>query len=336
MRSCDQMSGEAVDAYIDDLHCAGIGTFFSCVNAMRANYASQVWETDWHGYDPDGPDDQPVLRCLPAKAIPPTRRRLDAAKRLADLGINFHERALARCRNHGIGAWVTVRLNDVHDCMVEDSSLLSTFYKAQRAAKQLRAPHGGRWWAEMGLDWERLEVQEHFLKLVREQLETLDLDGIELDWMRFVFHFRAGRELAGGQAITAWTRRVQALCREAAQRWGTSNQTRGACPHEARDGASAGTRCGGVGARGLGGSRGADAVLVHQRFRHSGQRMAAPARRHRRPARPRSRGALSARAERSGVQPVGGTRDRPGSNLPARGGRIRCIFSTIFRTVMGW
>ncbi len=220
VRSCDQMSGEAVDAYIDDLHCAGIGTFFSCVNAMRANYASQVWETDWHGYDPDGPDDQPVLRCLPAKAIPPTRRRLDAAKRLADLGINFHERALARCRNHGIGAWVTVRLNDVHDCMVEDSSLLSTFYKAQRAAKQLRAPHGGRWWAEMGLDWERLEVQEHFLKLVREQLETLDLDGIELDWMRFVFHFRAGRELAGGQAITAWTRRVQALCREAAQRWG--------------------------------------------------------------------------------------------------------------------
>ena len=220
VRSCDQMSGEAVDAYIDDLHCAGIGTFFSCVNAMRANYASQVWETDWHGYDPDGPDDQPVLRCLPAKAIPPTRRRLDAAKRLADLGINFHERALARCRNHGIGAWVTVRLNDVHDCMVEDSSLLSTFYKAQRAAKQLRAPHGGRWLAEMGLDWERLEVQEHFLKLVREQLETLDLDGIELDWMRFVFHFRAGRELAGGQAITAWTRRVQALCREAAQRWG--------------------------------------------------------------------------------------------------------------------
>lgn len=220
VRSAAQMSGEAVDAYIDDLQRAGIGTFISCVNAMRANYASQVWETDWHSYEPAGPDDQPVLRCLPPAAIAPTRNRLDAAKRLADLGINFHARALARCRYHGIGAWVTVRLNDVHDCMTEESPLLSTFYKAQRTAQQLRAPHRGQWWPEMGLDWERPEVQEHYFKLVREQLETLDLDGIELDWMRFVFHFRVGRELAGGQAITAWTERVRLLCAAAAQRLG--------------------------------------------------------------------------------------------------------------------
>lgn len=220
VRTADQMSGEAVDAYIDDLHRAGIGTFFSCGNAMRANYASKVWETDWHGYDPAGPDDQPVLRHLPAASIAPTRRRLDSAKRLADLGVNFHERALARCRHHGIGAWMTVRLNDVHDCMAVDTPLLSTFYKEQRAAKKLRAPYRGKWWAEMGLDWERPEVQEHFLKLVREQLEAFDLDGLELDWMRFVLHFRAGRELAGGRAITAWMRRVKELCGAAAQRLG--------------------------------------------------------------------------------------------------------------------
>lgn len=220
VRTADQMSGETVDAYIDDLARAGIGAFFSDVNAMRANYASKVWETDWHGYDPKGPDDQPVLRHLTNPSIAATRRRLDSAKRLADLGINFHQRALARCRHHGIGAWVSVRMNDVHDCMTEDTPLLSTFFKAQRAARQLRAPHRAAWWADHGLDWERADVQEHYFKLVCEQLETLDLDGLELDWMRFVYHFRPGRELAGGRAITAWMRRVRAECDKAEQRLG--------------------------------------------------------------------------------------------------------------------
>lgn len=217
----EAMGAEAVDAYIDELHDAGIGTLVSCVNAMRANYASKAWETDWHGYDPVGPDNQTVLRHLPAASIPGTRRRLDSAKRLADLGVNFHARALARCRHHGMGAWVSVRTNDVHDCVAKDSPLLSTFFKAQRAAGQLRAPHRqGAWWADHGLNWERSDVQQHYFKLVCEQLETLDLDGLELDWMRFVYHFKPGRELAGGRAITDWMRRVRIECDKAEQRLG--------------------------------------------------------------------------------------------------------------------
>jgi hypothetical protein len=219
--SAGQMSGETVDAYIDLLAEAGIRTFFTCVNAQKANYASKIWEPDWSGYDPRAGDDQPVLRHIPPGAIPATRQRLESAKRLADLGINLHERFLRRCRQRGLGAWVSVRLNDVHDCLLEDSSLLSAFYKGQRAAGQLRATHRpGTWWADRGLDWERPEVQEHYFKLVLEQLETLDLDGLELDWMRFVYHFRPGRELAGGQAVTAWMRRVRAACERAAVRLG--------------------------------------------------------------------------------------------------------------------
>jgi hypothetical protein len=219
-RTAAQMNGEVIDAYIDELALAGVGTYFSNVNAMRANYASKVWETDWHGYDAEGPDDQTVLRHLAPASVAPTRRRLEAAKRLAEMGINFHQRALARCRHHGIGAWVTVRMNDVHDCMTEDTPLLSSFYKAQRAARQLRAPHRDKWWADRGLDWERPDVQAHYFNLVQEQLTTLDLDGLELDWMRFVYHFRPGRELAGGRAVTAWMRRVRSECDKAEQRLG--------------------------------------------------------------------------------------------------------------------
>lgn len=218
--SAEEMSGATVDAYIDRLAAAGIGTFVSCGNAMRANYASGVWETDWHGYDPAGPDDQPVLRSLAKESIAGTRKRLDSAKRLAELKVDFHGRALARCRHHSIGAWMSVRMNDVHGCMDDDSPLLSTFYKEQRAAKKLRNTYRDTSWADRSLDWEQPEVQEHFFKLVCEQLERYDLDGLELDWMRFGYHFRPGRELIGGRVITEWMRRVKAKCAKAATRLG--------------------------------------------------------------------------------------------------------------------
>jgi hypothetical protein len=88
--TADEISGEAVDAYIDRLAHAGVGTFVSCGNAMRANYASEVWERDWHGYDPEGSDDQPVLKHIPVEQVRTFRQRLDSAKRLADKGVDFH------------------------------------------------------------------------------------------------------------------------------------------------------------------------------------------------------------------------------------------------------
>ncbi len=218
--SADIVSAEAVDAYIDRLAQAGVKTFVSCGNAQRANYASEVWESDWHGYDSDGPDDQPVLKHVLPEQVAPFRRRIDSAKRLADLGVDFHERALARCRHHGMGAWMTIRMNDVHGCMELDSPLLSTFYKEHRAAKLLRNTYRDTSWADRSLDWSRPDVHEHYFKLVCEQLTRYDMDGLELDWMRFGYHFRPGHELAGGRVITEWMRRVKAECERAAERWG--------------------------------------------------------------------------------------------------------------------
>ena len=168
----DEMSGEAVDAYVDGLAEAGVGALFSNVCAMRANYAGQAWEPDWFGYDPEGPDDQPLLRYEPENGVAGTRRRLDSVKRLADLGVNFHARAFARCRTHGLGAWASVRMNDLHDCHLEDSPLLSTFYKQERAAGHVRVPYRYTGWNDRALDWARPEVRQHYMKLIVELLET--------------------------------------------------------------------------------------------------------------------------------------------------------------------
>src|SRR5437868_5237853 len=86
--SAAQMSAALVDDWVDSLAAAGVGVMMSNINAMRANYASKVWEPDWFGYDPNAGDDQQVLKYLPKDVIPLTRKRLDSAKKLADLGIN--------------------------------------------------------------------------------------------------------------------------------------------------------------------------------------------------------------------------------------------------------
>ena len=80
--------------------------------------------------------------------------------------------------------------------------------------------HRDRFWMDRALDWELPEVQEHYLKYICEVLSRYDLDGIELDWMRFVVHFRPGRELVGGKVIIAWMHRVRAECDRAAKRLG--------------------------------------------------------------------------------------------------------------------
>ena len=158
------------------------------------------------------------MRYGPENGVRDTRRRLDSTYRLAQLGINFHERAFARCRKHGIGRWASIQMNDVHDCDREDSPLLSTFYKQQRAEGKLRVAYRARSWQDRALDWARPEVREHYLKLVREVLGFEGLEGLELDWMRFGYHFQIGRELEGGEELRDWIGEVRRLCAEEEKR----------------------------------------------------------------------------------------------------------------------
>ena len=44
---------------------------------------------------------------------------------------------------------------------------------------------------------EQPEVREHYIKLVREVCTRYDMDGLELDFVRFWLYFRPGREHAG-------------------------------------------------------------------------------------------------------------------------------------------
>lgn len=216
------VGGESIDTYIDLLANAGVRTFVSNINAQKVNYASRVWQNDWEGYDPQGPDTQPFLKSCSGENMASHRNRLDGLIRLDSMGIDFHRRAFSRCRERGVSPWVSIRMNDVHDCTDRDSVLVSRFYNSQRDQGRLRSHyrHHEEWWSEFNLDWELPEVRDHYMALVRERLEQDDVDGLELDWSRFVYHFKPGRELRGGRVLTEWLREVRNLCDEAGKRLG--------------------------------------------------------------------------------------------------------------------
>ncbi len=214
----EAMSGELVDTFVDGLAEAGVGALFSCPNGMRVNVPCRSREVMWHGYDPTGPDDQPFFTDFPPERIKDMRSMLDSMIRLSELGVDFHARALARCRQRGMEGWISVRMNDVHDVDLVNSPLLSTFWKQNPDFR--RVPYRFTIWQERQLDYARPEVRQHYQSLIEEFLERYDLDGLELDFQRFSHHFRIGQELAGGEMLTGWLREIRGLTQRTAQRLG--------------------------------------------------------------------------------------------------------------------
>lgn len=206
----DKISGETVDVFVDSLAAAGVAALFSNINAQRANYDSAVRETYWYGYDPTGPDEQPYFVGYPKERLPVARPMIDAMLALVKQGVDFHARAIARCHAHGMEGWISLRMNDVHDVELSASPQLNTVWKTHPEWR--RVPYRFERAFDRQLDYARPEVRAHYWVLIEEVLNRYDLDGLELDFMRFPYYFRIGHELEGGRILTAWLREVRALC----------------------------------------------------------------------------------------------------------------------------
>jgi hypothetical protein len=208
--------GAALDTYVDRIADAGATTVLCNTNAQRTNYASDVWTPVWEGYDPDGPEDQPFLAPLPPASRSTWQRLAANARGLHDEGVCYPERFLRRARQRGLSAWISLRMNDVHD------------------QANLEHPIHGRLWCDRpdlwrqgcegyyarAFDWEQPEVRDYYMALVDESLERFVPDGLELDFLREPYLFSAGREAAGGEALTDWVGQVHERVQVAARRSG--------------------------------------------------------------------------------------------------------------------
>jgi len=220
----EQMTAEVVRGLIDT-YAAGAGTVgvALCVNLRRALFASEAWEPVYHGYDPEGGPDQPFLAGLE----PPEREirhgsqgRLLAHNiwTLKERGIDHLALWLDRCRRHGIEGWLTMRMNDVHYSDNLDHFWHCTLWRTRPDLWRVNYRYDTNW--DRAFDYGNEEVREHHMALIRELFERYDMDGLELDWIRSIFHFAPGKEEEGCGILTAFVREVRELTRQWSERRG--------------------------------------------------------------------------------------------------------------------
>ncbi len=229
----EDMTREGIER-LADFYCQDtqVGGVLFCVNYQKALYKSAVWEYVCDGYDPAGPDDQSFLRHVDLSTGGHGRHMLDNMLALDAQGLDRHQIWIDRCRHHEVKGWLTMRMNDCHGLQeyrqrVEEGTgdyrgwaLLfpSEFWKAHPEWR--RATYREERSMEGAFDFGLAEVREHHLKLVAEVLEKWDMDGIELDWLRWGMHFRPGSEAGGRAILTRFMEEVRALVCQAERRRG--------------------------------------------------------------------------------------------------------------------
>ncbi len=207
--------GALLEAYLDLIADAGVKTFMCNSNARKTNYRSDVWESFWQGYEPEGPDDQPFFKAVPPEGLRKYRSMVHSMWALDYQGVDYVALTVSRCRLRGMSPWVSLRMNDVH---FNDNMAHPFHPDFWRDSTRWRG--GSMGYYERGLDYGQPEVREMYRKLIVETLERYDIEGLELDFMREPYLFREGEEQAGAAILTQWLREVRKLVDETSAKRG--------------------------------------------------------------------------------------------------------------------
>ena len=208
-RSGRRISVDDLNSFIDQYEGTQVKELLLNVNCMRTSYDSAVWDPVWKGYDPEAGDDQPLFASVPEEGRKKTRAWVHAAWQLKQDGIDIYACWIDRCRKRGISPWISMRMNDIHSVNDENNYLHSNFWKKNPDLRRVRYKFSE--WTDRAFDYGRTEVRQYHFKLIEELVERYDFDGLELDWMRFGFHFRPGFEDQGVEILNEFMNDVRSL-----------------------------------------------------------------------------------------------------------------------------
>jgi hypothetical protein len=210
-RTEKEMTMDGLIPLVDQYAGTQVTHLFFNPNAQRTGYRSKVWDAIWDF------GNQKVIATVATGEGP--QKWLRNAQLLDERGLNPYTVWLGRCREKGISGWLSMRMNDIHDVHEPTSFLHGTFWVKHPEYWRVPGSNTGSW-TDRALDYGRPEVREHHMKLIRELLDMYDLDGLELDWMRFGYHFKPGHEREGADILTEFMREVRRLANLAAARRG--------------------------------------------------------------------------------------------------------------------
>lgn len=199
-RTAEEMTIEGLHAFVDQYADTKVSHLFLSPNSMKASFASTTREAIWE---------------LGGQQMPEGlgKQWMDNARLLHERGFDPYAVWIARCREKGIVPWLSMRMNDIHDVPDAKSYMHSTFWLNHPEFWRVPNDKSGGWTVR-ALDFGHPEVREYAMSFVRELLERYDPDGLELDWMRFGWHFKAGEETQGAEILTDFVREVRDLTLE--------------------------------------------------------------------------------------------------------------------------
>jgi len=230
------MTPEDVFAYIDEVVGTGVTTYFVCPNyGMPLIYPGKVTEMIGGLLTPDA-----LEKTLQAGHATPmsSERAIANLRALIAAGHDPIGLVIDRAKEKGLEAFITFRLNEIHDVENGDTSLIvSKFWREHpewRVGKlgdplepvfteilgPRTSPIVGSWFPG-ALNFAMPEVRALRLAELRECCERYpNLDGLDLDFQRFPIYFpqKDGAKHIG--TMTAWLREVRGMTREIGEKRG--------------------------------------------------------------------------------------------------------------------
>lgn len=208
-----KMKPERLDQMVDELADSQVSVMLLCCNARRTCYQSNAWDVFGEGFAPAKDDQQPFFGDTPKEMRPIHRQRAHNIKVLLDAGVCPMQRMIDRCRQRGISPWISIRMNDVHEIELLKSPMHSRFWLEHPEC--WRYPDGFRPKPDRHLNYGMKAVRDNMMSLIREVCDRFDVDGLELDWVRFPTYFRQGEEAKQSKVLTQWIAEVREVVRAA-------------------------------------------------------------------------------------------------------------------------
>lgn len=202
--------------YVRQYKGTGMTDYFVNINGQYSFTPSEVMETSEDSYNRDFLGDLPVN----FKDIP----RYKVCHEHVIRGIDIYGEMIDECNRIGISPWISIRMNDVHTTRKsspDGGGLRSLFLHTAHEKGLMRDSHRDIFgYYDETLDYSKKEVRDLFLGYIREQLLRYDVAGVELDFMREVYCFRAGYEDEGREIMRSFMKEVRGYCKEAETKHG--------------------------------------------------------------------------------------------------------------------
>jgi len=199
-----------VTDYVDQMAGTPVTSYFICTNSGMPYYDSAVERS--FSCLADGQEPGPGV--CPCGEHPHIVHLGENLRSLAAHGTNIVELCVARAHEHGMEAFASMRMNDLHQANP------AKYYPWGQGDFWLAHPefhvgeaHVGSMHANGALNFAHDAVRRYKLDLIEEICTRFDIDGLEMDFLRFPVYFPYGQGERHIPAMTEFVRRARAIAR---------------------------------------------------------------------------------------------------------------------------